>query len=257
MKYFIHILVFCVIAITSTYAQSMVDFSLKDCSNNQQNLNSILDQGKVVIVIYEHRCGSCTQGSLNVKNVLNTYFPNNPNIVLMYLDNGGNSCQVVNSWITNNNLLTGTVCQYSKDYSSPYGTGMPVIVIGGGATHKKYLQANGVGQADQNTIHNALTQALAELNSDVSESTNKSTDLQISPYPYVTDKIKINYSGELSSASIIQILDVDGNVVKCFDSQMYNQNPFELSLNEMSNGIYFLYIQSNQETYIKKFIVAR
>ena len=116
-----------------------VDFTLNDCNGISQNLYSILDAGKVVVLIYEHECASCVTGALRVKNVINASYASNARIQILYLDNGGNSCKRTSDWIANNALLPGISFVYSNNGSSPYGAGMPVIVIAAGAQHKTYL----------------------------------------------------------------------------------------------------------------------
>ncbi|MFA6924615.1 MAG: hypothetical protein WC223_10220 [Bacteroidales bacterium] len=138
-----------------------IEFKYKDSLKTQQSLFDILDKGNIVILIYEHQCPACTKGSQNVKEVILKYYSDKKNIKIIYLDNGANSLSSTKNWIKKNSLLNGECVKYSTDYSSPYGEGMPVIVITAGKSHKIFLISN--SPSDISTLNKALINAFTEI----------------------------------------------------------------------------------------------
>lgn len=231
-------------------AQTVTDFTLTDCNSISQNLFSHLDQGKVVVLIYEHECGSCTLGTGNVSTVLKTHYNGNTTIEVMYLDNGGNSCATTASWISTNSFVEGINFEYSNSFASPYGTGMPDVVIAAGTNHHAYLIANGAAAADTATVHNALIAALAGV-SGISENSTSPEILNVYPNP-ANEMLSIIIPENLKSENCkITVYSPTGATVMEYSSQF--ENEIQLEVNDLQPALYMIVLESNQKVYKSTF----
>lgn len=233
---------------------TLVDYTNTDCNGNSQNLFSTLAQNNVVILIYEHRCGSCLQGATNVKNVINTFFSSNTDIKIWYLDNGGGTCSVVNTWITNNSLIPGNVFEYSNDNNSPYGNGMPQIVIAAGPSHTVFL--NSTGPSNTTTIKNAIDAALASFSVDEAESGNW---FDLYPNPVNSNTLTILLSETKYQPFQCDILNLEGQLIRTYEiPQVYSAvDIVEINTEDLVNGIYFISLKTNKGETCRRFIVSR
>lgn len=238
-------------------AQTAIDFTLTDCSGTSVNLFSTLNQGKVVVLVYEHQCGSCTNGALNIKTVINTYYSGNNAIQLMYLDNGGYNCAMIANWITNNNLVPGLTFEYSSSLTSPYGSGMPVIIVAAGSNHKIYLQANDI--SDTASVHSAIKNALADLSSAVELLPSVKTNFKIYPNPVVTGKMSIYFNKNITSPVTADIVDITGTIVKhsIILESFTNDKTREVSVSDLKDGMYFIRVYSSDGIIVKKFSTGK
>ena len=242
-------------AISQTTA---IDFKVKDCSGDSQKLYSIIDSGNVVILVYEHQCSSCITGSKNLKAVIQSNYTTNKKIRLIYLDNGGFSCSSVSTWITNNNLLKAPIILYSGDYSSPYGSGMPVIVITSGSSHHVFLKTISAAAADTGSLHNGIKNALDALNG-IDKADNKIPTMEIFPNPVIDGYLQFSINHISKEKLTVEILNINGELLSKLPScnALEGLNQFRLQLPELKSGIYFVSIQSTDYRIIQKLIIAR
>lgn len=255
IKFFLSIAAI-IIALNSFAQPSAVNFSLINCTGDTTTLYPILEQGNVVILMYEHECSSCLTVAIRIRNVINTYYSTNQNVQIMYLDNGGNNCATTANWISNNNLIPGTSFKYSNDYNSPYGYGMPVIAIAGGSQHHVYLTTTDVPSATETAIHNAIETALQEIANSVPMNTISSDSFEVFPNPVKNDII-IEYSSSGKQKISFELFDMKGKVVQIYDQMVipYGKNQINLPLDKVQNGIYILKA-SGSHGVIKKQIVV-
>jgi hypothetical protein len=163
MKKTIYILLLLASSLTLRSQTTAVDFTLKDCNGVDHSLFTLLDSGNVVILVYEHECPSCLAGITNIKNVLTADFSVKKNVKVLYLDNGANACNTTKKWIQKNNLPEGLYFRYSNDFNSPYGEGMPVIVVVSGRSHKVFLKTSSPEEATAAALKTAIENALSEI----------------------------------------------------------------------------------------------
>ena len=236
-----------------------VDFTLNDCNGNSQSLYKSLDSGKVMILLYEHQCSSCISGAKLIKGLLNSVYSSNQNVKLIYLDNGGFSCSLISTWISNNSLLQAPTIAYSSDYSSPYGTGMPVLAICGPYKHQVYFKANGLAQVDTAKMHQAIDLALNETILGVQNSKLISNNVNISPNPVTNTHININFSSKVSQKLTLEIIDLTGKCVYTSKDLYLNEgvNNIKLSDAELKNGIYFCSFKTDTGNYVRKLIMNK
>ena len=258
----LYIILFIAFAINFfTNAQTTgVDFSLNDCNGVTQSLFKSLDSGKVVIMIYEHQCSSCVTGSKYVQKVYNSYYATNPNVEIMYLDNGGFNCASISSWINTNALAPGNTIAYSNTYNSPYGTGMPVVVICGPYQHKIYFNASGtLLTADTVHMHHAIDSALMQTTLSV-QSVKKNTDnIQIYPNPVTNSSVNINFTSSINQKIALEVIDLTGkSVYSSNDITIYEgNNNIRLSDANLKNGVYFCRFKSTEGISVRKLILNK
>jgi hypothetical protein len=234
---------------------TVTDFNLTDCDGKVQHLYSMLDKGKIVVIIYEHQCSSCTAGSKNIKTVIDKYYSGDTNIVIIYLDNGGYSCTATKNWVTNNNLLAGSCIAYSSDYLSPYGSGMPVIAIGAGSGHFKFMSTNTLAAADTGTIHTSLKTAKDALINGI-QNVNENYDFKTSLIEFTNGNCKIAFDSKQDEKLRIELVDLSGKIIKKFPDLAIKQGKTitNLQTGNLQPGSYMLTITSLKEKSILKLI---
>ncbi|MBI5540081.1 MAG: T9SS type A sorting domain-containing protein [Bacteroidia bacterium] len=234
------------------------DFTLTDCNGNSVSLYPILNQGKVVVLIYEHQCGSCVTGSKRVQNVINNYFSTNPNVQVMYLDNGGFNCSAIATWISNNGLLPGLSFMYSSDYASPYGSGMPIIAIAGGASHHLFFSSISLTTSTEAAIKTGIDQALYEISNSVPTNTIKESSYKVYPNPAI-NQLNIDFESAVNQDVNIQILDTKGNVVEEYLplNVQLGSNKINLPLKDISSGIYIFKLISKDVISQQELVITK
>jgi hypothetical protein len=251
------LLCFTILSISiGTYAQSTaIDFTLTDCDGNSRTLFPIIDSGNVVVLVYEHQCSSCQVGATNLKNAINLYFASDKNIRVMYLDNGGYSCTSVKTWITSHSFIPGPAFAYSNTQSSPYGAGMPVIVVTATKSHKVYLIANSVTLPTVLTLKGAIQNAQTDITTGINSGFNSASANDIYPNPVTGNSIFVhNTSGNLQS---IEISNISGQIVMPGIRVSKTDQQQEINLNNLENGIYFVRLNTSEGTLIRKMILNR
>ncbi len=254
-KYIIITIAILVYSFHGNAQTSAFDYTKLDCNGVTHNLYTTLDQGNVVVLIYEHRCPSCLTGANNIKNVINNYYSSNTNIKVWYLENGGGTCTVVNNWITTNTLIAGTVFQYSSDFSSPYGSAMPVIVIAAGPAHNTYLVS--LGASTVTDIHNAIEAALLSIGID--EISLSLSSFNVYPNPVNTNSFTLLYNSLLSQIITIELYDIEGKLVQpsLITKSTPGENSIEINVTNINNGIYFVKLKTNDGFQLKKIFINR
>jgi len=160
MKKIILALIFASASALAMAQTTSIDFTKKDCDGVSQTLYDILKQGQVAVLVYEHQCPSCLQGMKTIKKVIDNNFAANDKIKILYLDNGANSCNATKKWVEKNAFPKGLYFKYANDFSTPYGAGMPVIVITAGINHQIFFKSTSPAETEEGKVINALNEAL-------------------------------------------------------------------------------------------------
>ena len=248
------------IALFSNAQTTGVDFNLPDCNTVNQSLYNTLDSGKVVVLIYEHQCAFCLDGALYFKGVYNSYYANNPKIRVMYLDNGGFKCDDIDSFIVKNNLIPGIQIALNSDYSTPYGNGMPVIVICGPNQHKVYFSClNLSGASDTIHMHHAIDSALMEIPLSINNSIKNNNDIKIFPNPTNTTNISFEFNSNNEQIINIEIIDIMGKPVYKHNDIKIIKGETNLNLSDANliQGAYFMNFKNADYTIIRKLIINK
>ncbi|HRH67667.1 MAG TPA: hypothetical protein PLU53_15315 [Bacteroidia bacterium] len=150
-------------------AQPAPNFNCNDCSGVSHDFYTELNAGKVIVLCWVMPCAVCVGPSLTTYNVVQSYQSTQPGKVKFYLvdDYGDTPCLSLQSWANTNHLNTATVFSDASISMSAFGvTGMPVIAVVGGVSHKIfYVGKNTVDVAAlQSAIDSAiLTTAIYEI----------------------------------------------------------------------------------------------
>lgn len=250
------LLAFAAITTSFSFAQTAVDFTATDCANNSHNLFTELNSGKVIVICWVMPCSGCTAAAATaaatVKNMAN------PNVVFYLLDDEGNTdCSTLKSWCSTNKIATTAIFDNANDVikMTDYGApGMPkTVVLGGGLDHKVfYSEEDGLSQtALQTAINKAITTGIKDY-------TKESIGLDVFPNPG-TSTVKINYTLTKSADANIEIMNELGEKVSA--TSLGNQSPgmqeYELNIETLSVGVYFIKINAGTATQTTKLTVIR
>jgi hypothetical protein len=134
------------------------------------------------------------------------------------------------------------------------GAAMPKIVIVAGTNHKIYFNQNNGLNATTFTaaINNAI--AISSINESVQ------SDFKMSVYPNpVNDKLIVNYHLNTASEISFEIYNLLGSKVKSFAPFKQNSGSHletQFDTESLNNGIYFLKINTNENSQIIRFSVS-
>jgi hypothetical protein len=241
------------------YSQTATDFTANDCNGNSHNLFSELNSGKVIVLCWVMPCGACTGASLTTNNVVQSYQSSNPNTVFFYLcDDYANSiCSSVNNWANGAGIpQSATSLRFSNASinMANYGsTGMPKIVVIGGASHTVFYNTNNTVNATslQNAINAALsTTGIADPNSDayvLSASPNPSSN---------TTELKFNLTE--SSNVKIELFNLEGQLVENIYSGklLQGENKVQVDVSKFLSGMYLLKLSKGTKSEFINIIVS-
>lgn len=163
MKNILLALIFASASVLAIAQTTAIDFTKKDCDGVSQNLYDILKQGNVAVLVYEHQCPSCLEGMKTIKKVIDSNFATNDKIKILYLDNGANSCNATKKWVEKYAFPKGLYFKYANNFSTPYGEGMPVIVITAGNSHQIFFKSTSPAETEEGKVIIALNEALKAL----------------------------------------------------------------------------------------------
>lgn len=221
-------------------AQTATDFTANDCSGTSHNLFTELNAGKVIVLCWVMPCGACTGGALTSYNVVQSYASSNPNTVYMYLcdDYANTACASLNSWANSNGLTNALRFSNASINMTNYGsTGMPKVVVLGGANHTVFYNANNTINATnlQNAINSALNATgVDDLNSTVSS-------FNVLPNP-VNNTAEIKFNLVRSSEVDIELFNLEGQVLKNIYSGKLSagENKIQLDVSGFASGMYLV-----------------
>jgi len=240
-------------------AQTAVNFNCNDCAGNNHNLFNELDAGKVVVISFIMPCATCIAPSLSAYTQVQNYATSHPGRVVFYIsdDYGTTSCATLNSWATTNGMSGATTFSNSALVMSQYasnGTGMPKIVVLGGASHTVFFnQNNGLNVTNFN---NAINQALAATS--ILETSTADFQMQLFPNP-VINKANLNYTLKENANVNIEVFNTIGEKVKALANERQSEGKHEtpIDFESLSNGIYFIKLTIGESFQIIKFSIAR
>ncbi len=235
------------------------NFSVNDCNDVNHDLFSELDDNKVIVIAWVMPCLSCIEPTASAYLTVQTYSGSNPGQVLFYMvdDYANTTCSTLNSWATVNKMDNVDAFFSNSEISmSDYGTdGMPKIIVVGGSSHKVYYNENYTA----NDIDLAIDEAILDCSVAIEENINNGNfELKIFPNP-VNEIATINNQIVEKSEITIKIVNIIGETVDVITNLNQNVGTHELqfSTNKLSDGYYFLKIQSEENTQVIKFSVKR
>ncbi len=202
-------------AISSIAQTTATNWTAPDCDGLSHTLFSELDSGKVIVFAWVMPCGSCVAPSKTAYNAVQSFATSHPGKVRFYLadDLGDATCPTLTSWVTSNSIgSTANMKIFSNagnviSESDFGGTGMPHIIVMGGASHTIHFNKKNSASNDLAGITAAINAAIGA--TAVAETENAGT-FSIVPNP-VTGTFVINSSAPVFS---LQILRADGALVR-------------------------------------------
>ena len=226
------------------------DFTLTDCDGKTIHLYSLLDKGKVVVLVYEHQCSSCVTGATNLTNVINSNYAGDTNLVVLYLDNGGFSCNSVKNWVSTKGFTPGSCFAYSNDYSSPYGSGMPVMVVTAGADRKVYLIAKSAAAANTTAIKTAIHDAFSGLAS--ADEKRQEFNMNVRYFSGHETVLKIQNPSRENNC-MLNVFESSGKLLLGREiSLAEGENSIVLPLELNHNSLYLFRLQNGKQSFILK-----
>ncbi len=241
----------------SNFAQTTAtDFNVNDCSGVSKHLFTELDAGKIIVLAMVDPCASCVNPAKNALSVVKSYATSNPGKVIYYLvdDYGNTTCSQLSSWGTSYGI-TGvvTISDALVNQGQYGGAAMPKIVVVGGSNHTVYFkQDNGLNTAN---LTNAINQAITASGND-----ELGADFQLSLYPNPsTDKIFVSYFLKNNTSLSFEIYNMLGSKVKTMlqDNFVFGKHESVFDLVGLSNGIYFLKINSGTTSQNIRFTISK
>jgi hypothetical protein len=230
-----------VLALTTFgHAQTAVDFTANDCSGTTYNLFTELNSGKVIVLCWVMPCATCVGPALTTYNVVNSYGLSNPNTVYMYLcdDVGNTACSVLNNWGNNNGIYDVPRFSNSVINMMDYGsTGMPKIVVLGGASHTVFYNVNNT--VNSNDLQNAINAALTATGIN-----SLSTDLKsLNVYPNpARGNAELKADLTQPGNAFIQLYNLSGKVVQnIFKGELTaGEQRISIDLQGLNAGMYLV-----------------
>lgn len=229
-------------------AQTATDFTANDCNGTSHNLFSELNAGKVIVLCWVMPCGACTAPALTTYNVVQSYLSSNPNTVFMYLcdDYANTSCNSLNSWANTTGLTNAMRFSNASINMLNYGSsGMPKIVVIGGANHTVFYNVN-------NTVNSAALQTA--INSALSatgtgEPSANINVLNVYPNPAENNTgIKLNLVKDSEVA--LELFNLEGMLVQnIYKGRLKaGESILKLNLAKIAAGIYLIKFADGKQT---------
>jgi len=219
------------------------NFSVKDCNNNQHDLFSTLDSGKVVILVWVMPCGSCIGPAKTSYNVSQSFKSSHPDKIRYFLidDYGNSTCASTANWGASNGVKPHAVFSDASIKMSDYGSdGMPKVVILGGPNHTIFFNKNNADAGNATDIQAAINSALSAATSIEEPSTN---NIHLFPNPAAT-MVHVVFSEQQSMPVSLEITNLIGETVA---SYVVNESVMSdrvlLQVSDIPNGLYMIRVQ--------------
>ncbi len=246
--------------ITGFFAKAQTtatDFNVNDCGGTSRHLFTELDAGKIIVLAMVDPCSSCIGPAKSAFAISKTYEVTNPGKVVYYLtdDFGNTTCATLTSWASTNAIAGVPIISDETVSQANYGgAAMPKIVIVAGTNHKIYFNQNNGLNATTFTV--AINNAIAT--SSIKESVQSDFKMSVYPNP-VNDKLTVNYHLNTASEISFEIYNLLGSKIRSFAAFKQNSGAHlesEFETESFNNGIYFLKINTNENSQIIRFSVS-
>lgn len=257
------LLVIATVVFVTGFAQTATNFTCNDCNGTSHDLFTELDAGKVIVLCWVMPCSSCIPNSKTSYNVVNSYQATNPGRVFFYMvdDYADTQCSLLNSW-ANSASVSIPQSAFSQRFSNSainmtnYGaTGMPKIVVLGGATHTVFFNST-VTAFNSTNLLSAINNALAAT-AGVEDLNSGQFNASLFPIP---SSNKTTLSIELKSLSNVKVelYNLVGKKVSEIFKGQFNTGNNEIPVNtaELANGIYFIKVSVADRNKTIKLVVS-
>jgi hypothetical protein len=233
-----------------------------DCiSGNSYTLFNLLDSNQVVVMEFEMGCSSCAVAAQDLDTMPQHFSSSNPGQVKFFVMDYINShtCTSMQNFVANNSLTcAGFVgCLADKNYyttSSP----MPMIVVTGGPSHTVYYKKSSYTASDLPAIKAAITQALSDIASGISNQIKVPLSVSIASNPAINEVyLNITSNGNLSLD--IEVFNLLGENVSAQKIELKDKGytQVRLAIPELISGVYFVRYKTGQQSKTLKFISGK
>ena len=238
------------------------DFTVEDCSGTTYNLFDELDEEKVIVMAWTMPCFSCIAPCVAAHEAVNSFSGTHPGRVEYYLvdDYADTDCATVEAWAAANGIVdVSAIFSNASIDMDDYGTpGMPKIVVLGCSSHKIFY--NGNLSVNYDDIHAGISEALEADGCFSALPEEPTTEITLDLYPNpATDIVTVSYFLPTPSAVNLEIYSCTGELVvkQELNSNQSGNLSSELDVNELSEGVYFFKLRTNQMVETKKFIIGQ
>jgi hypothetical protein len=238
-----------VIGNAQTVAQ---DWTKTDCNGNSWQLYPMCDSGKVVVMefVMPTSCFGCHNAAGYLETIWQQFNASDPNKVEMFAIAYNNSytCTQLSNWKTTYGINMMHPMDQGASMLSYYGSmGMPTIVVVGGVGHMMFYEKQGFTASDTTNIKNAISLALST--SSISEA---EVDKAIKVYPNpASDMITLEFTTP-GTSNYVELFNIAGEKVKTIDAGKETRK--EISISDLSAGVYFIRYNSGTTVYTKRII---
>ncbi len=238
------------LTLTTAQVSTAMDFTMTDCNSTTHHLFAdYLDNEEVVIMEFFMTCPSCGTAGQKLDPMfmgLTTEFPGMVNFFAVAYTNSY-SCTTVNNW--RNTYTPNAIALDSGAAQVSYygGMGMPTVVVVGGSNHQVIYNSQYDGApGDTAAIHAAITNFFMTMGTE-----NASDPIKFSAYPNpVASNLHLELTITHPAPTNIQMIDMTGKVVREISNKELSSgmHQFEVPTSDLSNGIYFIRINSNEKS---------
>lgn len=140
------------------------DWTKTDCDGVEHHLYSELDSGNVVVLeLIMINCSPCVTAAKGLKSTLEQFEAAHPGKVRLYSIGYSDqyNCTHMANWRSKAGLSHAVFTGGGSDVEYYGGMGMPTIVVLGGTSHEVYYKKQGYQPADNSSIAQAVSNALA------------------------------------------------------------------------------------------------
>ncbi|MCX6256863.1 MAG: T9SS type A sorting domain-containing protein [Bacteroidia bacterium] len=257
-----HLFTFFCIAITfiSMAQTTATNFTCNDCAGVSHDLFSVLDSGKVIVLIWVMPCSSCVPATKTSYNVVNSYQTTYPGKVYFYLadDLANTSCTSLDSWA---NSIAVPQSAYSTSFSdahinySDYGTpGMPKIVALAGTDHRIIYNSNNTVNA---TILQDSINSFLQSPSGIFRPNNDPATINIMPNP-ANETTGISFYLSSSSVVKMEIFNSAGKLIENIKTAELpgGNNNLKINTSNYNTGLYFVRLTDGDRTRTVQFNIT-
>lgn len=241
-----------------TFAQATAtNFTATDCDGDSYDLFTVLNSGKVVVIVWVMPCDGCISGALAAYSTAESYASSNPGKVVYYLvdDYANTTCSTLRGWANTNGITNATYFSNALIDMADYGgAGMPKVVVLGGEDHTVFYNENNL-DINGSDIGDAIDAAL--IVASVPENEPDQKEITVFPNPS-NDFISIDLESVNEQNPSFVLYDLFGNKISDINSSnsAFEQNTLHFNTRNLVDGTYIIQYHSDGSTKFSKFSIV-
>ena len=243
-----------------SFAQNTaLQFNRLDCNGNSIDLFADLDAGKAVILhFFMPSCGTCIPVAQKMQTMSQTINATYPGMVKGYAFPFQNSttCSYTSTWVSTNNLSTlyAPVDSGATQVAYYGGFGMPTVVVLGGLDHQVLFTTQNFVTSDTTTIKEAILNMFQNANG-LNDINVTGDNFLLFPNP-ANEFLNIGTIDKGISSLHVDITDITGKNVLSISNENFSSSSLDkMNTSQLNNGNYFVRVNLNGKSYIRKLMV--